>query len=126
MRTLAVKIARTVLVVTLVAAVAGCEPSQADCPFPASDCPTSCMRVDAMQVDEARGCRFETLLGCMPPGEQTTDAACFRNVDDGRIVTASGSAMTGRPGWRRCGAAEFDRVKAAAPVCAPPGDASTQ
>lgn len=113
------KIARTVLVVTLVAAVAGCEPSQADCPFPASDCPTSCMAIDGSLLDEARGCRFETLLGCMAPGAQTTIAVCFRNVDDGRLVITTGSeGLTGRPGWRRCDPAEGQRISRA-PICEP-------
>jgi hypothetical protein len=80
------------------------------------------MSVNARQLDELRGCRFDTRLGCAEPGAQTTDNVCFRNVDDGRIVTASGSALTGRPGWRRCDDAEFARLRAAASTCAPPSD----
>lgn len=118
-RKLAVMFGRSILFGTVVL-LAGCESSQADsCPFPASDCPTACMAIDGMQVDAVRRCRFKTRLGCEAPGAQTE--GCFFNVDDGRIV-AVGSAMQALPGWRRCDAAEGDRLRAAAPVCAPPND----
>lgn len=96
----------------VVTALFSCSTSKTDaaCPFPATSCEDGCMAIDAWQLDPARGCRFRVILGCMGPGEQTTDNACFRNVEDGRIVTGSGSAIGSRPGWRRCELDESDPI----------------
>ena len=115
------KIGRPLLVVTLAAAIAGCEP-QAECPFPASDCPTGCAPIDVMQVDDVRGCRFKTRLGCTSSSWQFTISVCYRNVDDGRIVATTGYALSGRPEWRLCDAADAERRKAAQAICESPKD----
>jgi hypothetical protein len=99
-------------------AAAGQAPDgSAICPFPATECPIGCIKVDAFALDEARQCTQPVTLGCRPEGRSTTDGPCFKRIEDGLLVSVPSSDMYGRAGWIRCSFEDQHRI--AVSPCAP-------
>jgi hypothetical protein len=73
-------------------------------PSPESFCPSSCLPVGAVELNETDSCTQSVILGCVQVGNATSDPTlCYRSVADGRVVMAPVLALRGRSGWTECG-----------------------
>lgn len=78
---------------------------------PGVRCDLGCSSLPALQWDSTRSCKQNVVLcfecGVCGGGEQP---GCFRNVDDGRLVSVQRWVMGNRPAWVECDGAENDMM----------------
>lgn len=99
----------------LVAAIASCGSSEADCPQNASECDPSCTALHAQPFDSAGAClRDEIVVGCQRSSAITGDARCAMRTSDGALFRGPSSAFAS--GYTSCGA-DLDQRAQSAPPC---------
>ncbi|CAN5923727.1 hypothetical protein BH11MYX4_BH11MYX4_21060 [soil metagenome] len=82
---------------------------------PTTACTGACSGVRADVLDERNGCiDRNTFLGCLDCPEGCgggMEGGCFKNVDDGRIISPYPAfTLEDRVGWVHCTQAERDRL----------------
>lgn len=75
-------------------------------PSPGTRCEVGCSSISALQWDASRGCK-KTVALCFDCGATCGGGerpGCFKNVEDGRVVSVQSWVMVDRPAWVSCDA----------------------
>lgn len=86
-------------------------PEAGTCPFPGTECFGACRPIEGYRRSSQGTCLERTVIGCSPGGFASTDAPCFKRVEDGTLFLVNGSSVAGRPGWVHCSPSESQTME---------------